>query len=132
MFLSGRSLPMATAPKSKSAKRKKRRSKPPEAVVRYVVEITGLDWSYTLLLSGAKYRGVAPHRIVRHHILFLHFGFKNEIAGLITPRFCSRQVRAAGFEMPRDGSVFAKRKLRHANRMLRKGWLYQKDRIVGQ
>ena len=41
---------MATEPKPKTA-RKKRRRAPPEEFVDYVVEIDGWDWGYSLSLN---------------------------------------------------------------------------------
>jgi hypothetical protein len=56
---------MATEPKPKVAKNKKRRGAPPDAVVQYVVAIEGWDWGYTLLLNDDK-RPIDPYHEFRH------------------------------------------------------------------
>jgi hypothetical protein len=54
---------MATEPKPKAAKKKKRRRAPAEEFVEYVVEITGWDWGYSLSLNSrtGKYRDDDPY-----------------------------------------------------------------------
>jgi hypothetical protein len=48
-------IPMGTEPKPKSASRKKRRRKPPEEFVDYIVRIESWDWSYSLSLNTERY-----------------------------------------------------------------------------
>jgi hypothetical protein len=56
---------MATEPKPKATKKKKRRRAPAEEFVQYVVAIEGWDWSYTFLLNDDK-RPVDPYHEFRH------------------------------------------------------------------
>jgi hypothetical protein len=56
---------MAAEPKPKALKKKKRRRAPPEEFVEYVVEITGWDWGYSLLLNTER-RPTDPYHEFRH------------------------------------------------------------------
>ncbi|MDA9535873.1 hypothetical protein ACM41_06225 [Bradyrhizobium sp. CCBAU 21362] len=56
---------MGAQPKPKSARKAKRRRKPPEEVVDYVVEIEGWDFSYWLALNTIR-NALDPYHEHRH------------------------------------------------------------------
>jgi hypothetical protein len=56
---------MAAEPKPKAVKKKKRRRAPPQEFVEYIVEITGWDWGYSLLLNTER-RPTDPYHEFRH------------------------------------------------------------------
>jgi hypothetical protein len=59
---------MASEPKPRAARKKKRRRAPREEFVEYVVEITAWDWGYSLSLNAStgKYRDDDPYLEFRH------------------------------------------------------------------